>query len=155
MSRSVNDVPERKGSEMWCRGFYRVVAAAAVLAGTGAALAEQPILVADPGTDEGAQPPLCCGVPSREEVTADQVFGRWVVVHAPIGMPVRAGERVEFRGDGTLATARGPCRFAVLRAELTVSCAEKAEAGEVRFGDDTKLIWRHDGRETIFVAPTD
>jgi hypothetical protein len=88
-------------------------------------------------------------------VTADQVFGRWVVMHAPIGMPMRAGEKVEFRGDGTLATARGPCRFAVLRAELTVSCAEKAEAGEVRFEDDTTLIWRHDGREMIFVAPTD
>jgi hypothetical protein len=43
----------------------------------------------------------------------------------------------------------------VLRTELTVSCAEKAESGEVRFQDDTKLIWRHDGREMIFVAPTD
>lgn len=131
------------------------IAGAFMLAATGAARAEQPVLVADPGTDEGAQPPLCCGVPSRDEVTADQVFGRWVVTHAPIGMPMRAGERVEFRGDGTLATARGACRYAVLRAELTVSCAEKTEAGAVRFEDDTKLIWRHDGREMIFVAPTD
>jgi hypothetical protein len=132
-------------------------AAAAAFAGAGAAsLAEQPIPVADPGTyEDGGQRPLCCGVPPGDEVTADQVFGRWVVTHAPIGMAMRTGERVEFRRDGTLATARGPCRFAVLRAELTVSCADKAEAGEVRLEDDTKLIWRHDGREMIFVAPTD
>jgi hypothetical protein len=131
--------------------------AAVALVGAGAlSLAEQPILVADPGTpDEGAQRPICCGVPPRDEVTADHVFGRWVVMQAPIGMQMRAGEKVEFRDDGTLATARGACRYAVLRAELTVSCAEKVEAGEVTFEDDTKLIWRHDGREMIFVAPTD
>lgn len=135
----------------------RSMAAAVALVGAGAAsLAEQPISVADPGTlDQGAQAPLCCGAPPRDEVTADQVFGRWVVMQAPIGMPMKAGERVEFRGDGTVATARGPCRFAVLRAELTVSCADKVEAGKVSFEDDSKLIWRHDGREMIFVAPTD
>jgi hypothetical protein len=43
----------------------------------------------------------------------------------------------------------------VLRAELTITCADKAQSGEVRFEDDTKLIWRHDGKEMIFVAPTD
>lgn len=130
---------------------------AVVLFGAGSvSLAEQAIPVADPGAlDEGAQRPFCCGVPPRDEVTANQVFGRWVVIRAPIGMPMRAGERVEFRGDGTLATARGPCRFAVLRAELTVSCAERADVGEVRFEDATTLIWRRDGREMIFVAPTD
>lgn len=133
----------------------RGMAAALVLFAAGAARAEQPVLVADPGTDEGAGPPLCCGLPSRDEVTADQVFGRWVVMHAPVGMPIKTAEKVEFRDDGVLATARGACRYAVLRAELTVSCAEKADVGEVRFEDDTKLIWRHDGREMIFVAPTD
>ncbi len=135
----------------------RALAVAIVSAATAAtSLAEQPTLVADPGTlDEGAQIPFCCGVPPRDEVAADHVFGRWVVTRAPIGMPMQTGESVEFRRDGTLSTARGPCRFAVLRAELTVSCAERADAGEVRFEDDTKLIWRHDGREMIFVAPTD
>jgi hypothetical protein len=68
---------------------------------------------------------------------------------------MRAGERVEFRRDGALNTGRGACRFAVLRAELTVTCADKARSGEVRFQDDTKLIWRHEGKEMIFVAPTD
>ena len=144
----------RSGSRTWA---IRTLAAAIVSAATAAAsLAEQPTLVADPGTlDERAQTPLCCGVPQRDEVTADHVFGRWVVTRAPIGMPMRTGESAEFRRDGTLSTARGPCRFAVLRAELTVSCADKAEAGAVRFEDDTKLIWRHDGREMIFIAPTD
>jgi hypothetical protein len=144
----------RSGIQTWA---IRALTVAIVSAATAAASrAEQPTLVADPGTlDAGAQAPLCCGVPRRDEVKADHVFGRWVVMHAPIGMPMSAGEKVEFRRDGTLATARGPCRFAVLRTELTVSCAEKAESGEVRFQDDTKLIWRHDGREMIFVAPTD
>ena len=130
---------------------------AAVCAGaTAASLAEQPMPAADPGTlDESAKSPLCCGVPPRDEVTADQVFGRWVVSHAGIGTPLRAGERVEFRKDGTVNTPRGACRFAVLRAELVVTCADGARSGAVRFEDDTKLIWRHDGRETIFLAPTD
>jgi hypothetical protein len=144
----------RNGIQGWA---IRGLAAALVSAVTAAAsLAEQPTLVADPGTlDDGARSPHCCGVPPRDEVTADHVFGRWVVTHAPIGMPMRAGESVEFRRDGTLTTPRGPCRFAVLRAELTVSCADRAEAGDIRFEDDTKLIWRHDGREMIFLAPTD
>jgi hypothetical protein len=50
---------------------------------------------------------------------------------------------------------RGPCGFAVLRAELAVSCADRAQSGEVSFVDDTKLIWRLDGREMMFVAPAD
>lgn len=128
-----------------------------LLAGAMAAVgAEQPSPAADPGTlDETAKSPLCCGVPPRDEVTADQVFGRWAVSKSSAGAPLRPGDRVEFRRDGTLKTARGACRFAVLRAELTVTCADKAQSGEVRFEDDTKLIWRHDGREMIFVAPTD
>lgn len=111
---------------------------------------------ADPGTlDETARSPLCCGVPPRDEVTADHIFGRWVVSKAGAGTPMRQGERVAFKRDGSIDTARGACRFAILRAELTVTCADKARAGEVRFEDDTKLIWRHDGKEMIFVAPTD
>jgi hypothetical protein len=144
----------RNGIQGWAiRGFAAALVSAVTVA---TSLADQPTLVADPGMlGEGAQNPLCCGVPQRDEVTADHVFGRWVVMQAPIGMPMRTGESVEFRRDGTLTTARGPCRFAVLRGELTVSCADRANAGEVRFEDDTKLIWRHDGREMIFLAPTD
>lgn len=113
-------------------------------------------MAADPGTlDETARSPLCCGVPPRDEVTADHVFGRWVVSKAGAGAPMRQGERVEFKRDGSIDTPRGACRFAILRAELTVTCADKARAGELRFEDDTKLIWRHDGKEMIFVAPTD
>ena len=97
--------------------------------------------------DEPAAGPPCCGVPPRDEVTADHVFGRWVVLGAAVGAPLRAGDRVEFRTDGTLATNRGACRYAVLRAELTVTCADSSASGELRFVDDTKLIWRHDGRK--------
>ncbi len=133
-------------------GIARVSACAAILLalGIGAAKADDPR-----PADEETRKPLCCGVPPPGEVTADQVFGRWVVTKSGIGAPLRPGERVEFRADGTLNTSRGPCRFAVLRAELTVTCADKAQSGELRFVDDTKLIWRHDGRETLFVAPTD
>ena len=129
-----------------------VCASAAMLLaqGFGAAQADDPRAIED-----APKPRLCCGVPPRDEVTADQVFGRWVVTNTGVGVPFRSGERVEFRADGTIITKRGPCRFAVLRAELTVTCADKAKSGELRFVDDTKLIWRLDGRETMFVAPTD
>lgn len=139
------------------RAALRATAAAFALVGAGAvSFAEQPIPVADPGTlEEGAQRPLCCGVPQRDEVTADHVFGRWVVLRAPLGIPMKAGELVEFHGDGKLATAHGACRFAVLRAELSVSCTDHKQIGEVRFEDDTRLIWRHEGREAIFIAPAD
>jgi hypothetical protein len=134
----------------------RAFAAAALLACASLALAEKPMPATDPGTlDETARSPLCCGVPPRDEVTADHVFGRWVVSKAGAGAPMRQGERVEFKRDGSVSTASGACRFAILRAELTVTCADKARAGEIRFEDDTKLIWRHDGKEMIFVAPTD
>jgi hypothetical protein len=105
--------------------------------------------------EDAAKPPLCCGVPPADEVTANQVFGRWVVTSPGIGMPFRPGERVEFRPDGTVDTRAGPCRFAILRAELTVACAGGERRGTLRFVDDTKLIWRLDGKETLFVAPTD
>jgi hypothetical protein len=131
--------------------------ASALLIGAAAsALAQSASPAADPGTlEDTPQSPLCCGVPPADEVTADQVFGRWVVSKVGIGAPLRVGERVDFRPDGTMTTARGACRFAVLRAELTVTCAEKSQSGAVSFIDDTKLIWRHEGREMIFVAPTD
>jgi hypothetical protein len=115
----------------------------------GAALADEPRM-----PDE-TPAPLCCGVPPADEVTADQIFGHWVVTKSSIGAPLRSGERVEFRRDGTLGTAHGPCRFAVLRAELAVTCAGRSQSGEVSFVDDTKLIWRLDGREMMFVAPAD
>jgi len=105
--------------------------------------------------DEPAGGPHCCGVPPRDEVTADQVFGRWVVHKTGVGAPMRPGDRVEFRSDGSFTTANGACRFAVLRAELTVTCADQQRSGELRFVDDSKLIWRSDGKETMFVAPTD
>jgi hypothetical protein len=108
---------------------------------------------AEPGTLDGAEK-LCCGVPPRDEVTADQVFGRWVVTTPGIGL-LRAGDRIEFRRDGTVSTAAGPCRFAVLRAELTVACAEKSESGPLRFVDDTKLIWRIDGSQATFIVPAE
>lgn len=57
--------------------------------------------------------------------------------------------------DGALVTVRGACRFAVLRAELTVGCAEGAAMGDVRFDGDDKLIWRHERREAIVLAPVD
>jgi len=128
-------------------------ALAATLAAPGFVSAAK---AAEPGLDdESAKAPLCCGVPPGDEVTADQVFGRWVVRNAGIGAPVRTGENVDFRADGTLSTARGPCRFAVLRAELTVTCAAKSDSGEVRFVDDTKMIWRLDGKDLIFIAPAE
>lgn len=131
-----------------------LTAAAAFVGCAAAALAEQPIPAADPGTlEENARQPLCCGVPPRAEATADHVFGRWVVLRAGIGAPMHAGEQVEFRDDGGLATPRGLCRFAVLRAELTIECAGNSNVGDMRFEDDTKMIWRHEGRETIFIAP--
>jgi len=131
--------------------------ASVLLIGAAAgALAQSAAPAADPGTlEDTPTSSLCCGVPPRDEVTADQVFGRWVVSKVGVGAPVRAGERIEFRPDGTMTTARGVCRFAVLRAELTVTCADKSQSGAVSFIDDTKLIWRHEGREMIFVAPTD
>lgn len=138
------------------KALWSWLLAAAMVSFGATARAEQPIAAADPATPEAsARAPLCCGVPPADEVTADQVVGRWVVSRAAIGMPGRGGESVHFRSDGTLITAHGACRFAILRAELTVTCAGKMETGEVRFEDDTKLIWRHDGRETIFIAPAD
>lgn len=137
------------------RGALAAVAIAVGAAGAGSALPEGPIAAADPGArDENAQQPPCCGVPPRGEAAADHVFGRWVVLRAGIGTPMRAGDRVEFRDDGRLETPRGVCRFAVLRAELTIACAGRSEIGDLRFEDDTKLIWRHDGGETIFLAPS-
>jgi hypothetical protein len=134
-------------------GFFAPVLVMGVAA---TAFAQSATPAGDPGTlDESAKSPPCCGVPPRDEVTADQVFGRWVVTKVDAGIPLRAGERVEFRPDGTMSSALGACRFAILRAELTVTCADKSQSGEVRFVDDTKLIWRHEGREMIFVAPTD
>lgn len=119
-----------------------------------AASAVGPAGAGEPG-DEAAKEPLCCGVPPRDEVTADLVFGRWVVTKGGIGSPLRSGERIEFRRDGTLATSRGPCRFAVLRAELTVTCADRSQTGEVRFVDDTKLLWRLGDKDVLLIAPTD
>ncbi len=137
------------------KNAFRSGLLATVMVALGAtAQAEQPFTVGDPATPI-PNAPLCCGVPPADEVTADQVVGRWVVSRAAIGMPARGGESVHFRSDGTLTTAHGACRFAILRAELTVTCAGKMETGEVRFEDDTKLIWRHDGRETVFIAPAD
>jgi len=127
-------------------------ALAATLAAPGFVSAAK---AAEPGLDdESAKAPLCCGVPPRDEVTADQVFGRWVVSKPGVGQ-LHSGEQLEFRRDGTLNTASGPCRYAVLRAELTVTCADKSRSGEVSFVDDTKMIWRLDGRATMFIAPAD
>ena len=123
--------------------------AAPLAAGFGVAQAGEPGAL-----DEPVGPPLCCGVPPRDEVTADQVFGRWVVSKPGVGQ-LHSGEQLEFRRDGTLNTASGPCRYAVLRAELTVTCADKSRSGEVSFVDDTKMIWRLDGRATMFIAPAD
>lgn len=137
------------------RWLFGSLAAAAIAAMSSATLAE-PVPVADPAAPgETAPQPLCCGIPPRGEVTADQVFGRWVVTHAPIGLPMQAGDRVEFRRDGALATAHGVCRFAVLRAELTIGCAAGDVTGDVRFDGDDKLIWRHDGSEAVFLSPAD
>jgi len=139
MRRGVRGVPSR---------LFACVIAAAL--STGAAQAADPT-----GLDDAAKSPLCCGVPPRDEVTADQVFGRWVVREGNIGSRLRRGAIVEFQRDGTLVTDRGPCRFAILRAELTITCADKQQTGEVRFVDDTKLIWRLDGKETTLIAPAD
>lgn len=144
---------------MWRAGIdrpmlYGLAAAVAVGASLHAASAEQSLLAADPGPPgESARQPLCCGVQPAGEVRADHVFGRWVVLRAGIGAPMRAGEPVEFRDDGRLQTRGGLCRFAILRAELTIACAGRSNIGDVRFEDDTKLIWRHDSTETIFIAP--
>ena len=40
----------------------------------------------------------------------------------------------------------------VLSAELTVACADKTQPGEVRMVDDTKLIWRLEGEDTLLIA---
>lgn len=122
--------------------------AAAIAAGlTGFA----PAFAADPSSSPDNQ--ACCGVPPRSEVTADHVFGRWVVMRAPIGMGLRPGDTVEFRRDGTVSGHDGPCRFAVLRAEMTIDCAEQNRSGAAELVDDTKLLWRQDGNTAVFIAP--
>ena len=90
----------------------------------GFALPLAPVLAADPG--EPAAQPLCCGVPPRDEATADHVFGRWIVTEAGIGAPLREGQQLEFRRDGRLDTnaRKGMCRYSILRAELTIACAD-------------------------------
>ena len=131
------------------------LAAALVVAMTGFA----PTRAAEP---ERAGEPLCCGVPLQGEVTADHVFGRWVVMRAAIDSPLRTGDRIEFRADGTVTIGLRACRYAVLRAELTLSCAEDTETGaapanvrgEVRI-DDNKLLWRLDAKSTVHIAPAD
>lgn len=112
-----------------------------------------PTAAAEPG-DPAAQP-LCCAVPPRDEATADHVVGRWVVLEAGIGAPVREGQRLEFRRDGALTTTLGACRYSILRAELTVACAGGTRQGRLEFIDDDKVVWRVEGEAPVTIAPVD
>jgi hypothetical protein len=159
-------IVEQGSPSRWRETVAALVAAAALAAAfVAAATMFAPTRAAEPA--RGFEPPLCCGVPAPDEVTADQVFGRWVIMRAGVGAPVQRGERIEFRRDGTLAIDGRVCRFAILRAELSVACDEDggvrslarkrpAEVtGDVRFVDDTKLIWRIDDKATVHIAPAD
>ena len=144
----------------WRLGAAAGVAAAALAAAFLVAMTGfAPTRAAEPGL---ADKPTCCGVPPRGEVTADHVFGRWVVMRAGVGSPLRVGDQVDFRTDGTVTVGIRVCRYAVLRAELTVNCGPGADTGaapvsaggEVRL-DDNKLLWRLDEKSTVYIAPAD
>jgi hypothetical protein len=152
----------------WRERAVAAVAAAALAAAFIAAITGfVPTRAGEP--ERSTEEPLCCGVPPAGEVRADHVFGRWVVMRAGIGAPVRAGDQMEFLADGTVKIGNRLCRYAVLRAELSLSCADEvptaktesegrppsAVRGDLRFVDDTKLIWRLDAKSSVHIAPAD
>lgn len=103
---------------------------------------------------ETAEPPrekLCCAVPSGDEAPADHMIGQWRVTESRNGMPLRPGERVTFRRDGTMAGASGTCRYAMLRGELTVSCANGTRQGTLEFLDDDRAVWHVDGDTSVTI----
>lgn len=152
----------------WRERAVAAVAAAALAAAFIAAVTGfVPTRAGEPERPAGE--PLCCGVPPADEVRADHVFGRWVVLRAGIGAPVRTGDQLEFHADSTLTFGSRACRYAILRAELSLSCADDVPAarsrsdtraprpvrGDLRFVDDTKLICRLDEKSSVFIAPAD
>ena len=95
--------------------------------------------------------PLCCGVPPGDEARADHMIGQWRVTEAQSGMPMREGERVTFRRDGTMAGSSGTCRYTMLRGELTVTCPSGTRQGTLEFLDDDKAVWRIDGEAAVTI----
>lgn len=149
------------------RVIAAVAAAALAMAFVAAATGFAPARAGEP--DRLAEEPLCCGVPPHDEVRADHVFGRWVVMRAGIGAPVRPGDQLEFRSDGTAKVGGRACRYAVLRAELTLACADDVPTarslsegrdpasarGDLRFVDGNRLLWRLDDKSSVHIAPAD
>lgn len=124
-----------------------------VLCAAAFAAFQAPAVAADPG-DPVAQP-LCCAVPPRDEATADHVVGRWVVTEAGVGAPVRPGQRLTFGRDGAVTTSLGACRYAILRAELTLTCPFGTTLGELEFVDEETVIWRVEGQPPITITPAE
>jgi hypothetical protein len=103
---------------------------------------------------ETADPPrekLCCAVPSGDEAPADHMIGQWQVTDSRAGLPLRKGERITFRRDGTMAGSSGTCRYAMLRGELTVSCGDETRQGTLQFLDDDKAVWHVDGGASVTI----
>ena len=103
---------------------------------------------------EAPDPPaqnLCCGVPSGDEAPADHMVGRWRVTESRPGVPMRQGEQVTFRRDGTMAGSSGTCRYTMLRGELTVSCPSGTRQGTLEFLDDDKAVWHLDGERAVTI----
>lgn len=114
-----------------------------VLAGNNARAVEpryaQPVADANPGQRD-------------EHISADLVFGRWIVARADTPYAGTPGTAVEFRHDGTVRLADRPCRFAVLAGEMAAHCGGIVRTGDLHFADEQTLIWSLDG-ETIVLVP--
>lgn len=112
------------------------------------------ISLAPMASAEAPDPPaqkLCCAVPSGDEAPADHMVGRWRVTESRPGMPMRQGEQVTFRRDGTMAGSSGTCRYTMLRGELTVSCPAGTQQGTLEFLDDDKAVWHLDGDRAVTI----
>ncbi len=114
-----------------------------VMAGNNARAAEpryaQPVADANPGQRD-------------EHISADLVFGRWIVAKADTTYAGAPGAAVEFRSDGTVRLADRQCRFAVLAGEMAAHCGGIVRTGDLHFADEQTLIWSLDG-ETIVLVP--
>ncbi len=141
----------------WPERIAAAVAGACFVAAVAVGLSGfAPALAADPEAAPGAAPPLDRREPLQpRDVTADQVFGNWVVRNAGIGTGLEKGERVAFRNDGTFDSRSGLCRFAILRAELTIACHDGIRSGDVEFVSDERILWRVDGASPVVIVPAD
>lgn len=129
----------------------KVIACAAVRVIGAMLLAVSLARLAPAETAEPSREKLCCAVPSGDEAPADHMIGQWRVTESHHGMPLQMGDRVTFRRDGTMAGASGICRYAMLRGELTVSCANCTRQGTLEFLDDDRAVWHVDGGSSVTI----